>query len=312
MNFTSKIKEEIILSKQPDVRAFLSGFIRATGSIIVKKGQYGFLLATDNGNVFNYIFSIIKDTYGIEGVAEREEDSLNKKERYYLSYTGGKAMAVLSDLQILDGKNKSIVLNGIEEGDMLTSVDSKRSFIEGTFLGAGACTIPTDVTSKKTSFHLEVVFPHHDSAQAFSEMLSCFDIFASLTARRDYYIVYVKSFEQITDFLVVLNVPMALNEIIQKKAQRDANNTANRQVNCDIANMDKQLRTSEKQIRAIKLIESTIGLDSLSVELKETALLRKKYAEESLSDLAKRSGVTKSGLNHRLKKLVGIADNLQN
>ncbi len=137
------------------------------------------------------------------------------------------------------------------------------------------------------------------------------------TIRNKSEVLYAKTSEIIEDFLTYIGAGIHALEIMQVKIEKDIRNRANRCVNCDSANLDKTVAASEKSRRDIEYIIETAGLESLSAELRETALLRLDNPESSLSELCgmlsegKARPISRSGLNHRLKKLSQIAEELK-
>ena len=135
-------------------------------------------------------------------------------------------------------------------------------------------------------------------------------VFPTLTERKEHFIVYVKSSEEIKDFFALLSLPKSVLRITDCMVEREIRGAVNRQRNCDVGNVTKQVAASEKQIAAIGKIDAAIGLSELPDALQITAKARRDYPEETLAELAERLSVTKSCLNHRLRKLVELADEL--
>ena len=133
------------------------------------------------------------------------------------------------------------------------------------------------------------------------------------TVRGKNTVLYFKTSGHIEDFLTYIGAGLHALEIMQVKIEKDIRNRANRSVNCDSANLDKTVAASEKSRRDISFIIERRGLNSLPSELRETAILRMENPESSLSELCAlhSSQLSRSGLNHRLKKLSKIAENLQ-
>ena len=108
----------------------------------------------------------------------------------------------------------------------------------------------------------------------------------------------------------MIGCPSAVLKLTEKVVEKQLNNRINRQKNCDLANVNKQVEALEKYSQAINLIASTVGMFSLSEELRSAAEARINYPDDTLSELAERLNVSKSCLNHRLRRLVAIADEL--
>lgn len=183
------------------------------------------------------------------------------------------------------------------------------AFLRGVFVCCGS------VTNPKKEYHLEMVLPENARIEPLKGFITEHGIKIKSTIRNKSEILYAKTSEVIEDFLTYIGAGIHALEIMQVKIEKDIRNRANRCVNCDSANLDKTVAASEKSRRDIEYIIETAGLESLSAELRETALLRLENPESSLSELCGMlSGdkpISRSGLNHRLKKLSQIAEELK-
>ncbi len=317
MNFSAKIKKEIIdkgVNHSCCKKAFLAGFIRSTGSIIRVGDSYGFECSTDIEPALNYAVRLFKDLYSFtEGETYTYPDKLNKKDRFSLECVGEDAVAILFDLGILaydDTGDFELRLKSNKE--LLDKECCIKAFVKGMFIGSGHCTLP-DVKNPDTStgYHLEVVFTHKVPASDFAGYLARFGIFAKTITRRKATVVYIKSAEEISDFLALVNAPKAVLTVTDTIIKKQLKNNINRQKNCDIANVTKQVLAYEKHIDAIRLIEQTIGLNELTEDIYNTAVARRDNPDDTLMELALKLGITKSCLNHRLRKILAIAEELK-
>ncbi len=176
------------------------------------------------------------------------------------------------------------------------------SFMRGAFLAGGSVTDPTK------RYHLELVTDHFNVSRETSAVLLDMGFEAKSTDRNGNYILYLKNSGYIEDFLTTIGAPLASLEIMSAKVEKEMRNTIQRQVNCDTANVDKTLAAAQEQLESIRRIEKGIGLDNLPDKLQETALLRIANPEASIAELAQLANppVTKSCLNHRLRKLMEL------
>lgn len=185
------------------------------------------------------------------------------------------------------------------------------AFLRGVFVCCGS------VTDPKKEYHLEMVLPESSRIEPLKGFIAEHGIKIKSTIRNKNEVLYAKTSEVIEDFLTYIGAGIHALEIMQVKIEKDIRNRANRCVNCDSANLDKTVAASEKSRRDIEYIIETAGLESLSAELRETALLRLENPESSLSELCgmlsegKERPISRSGLNHRLKKLSQIAEELK-
>jgi len=182
----------------------------------------------------------------------------------------------------------------------------RRSYIRGAFLAGGA------ITNPEKSYHLELVTDHFNVSRETYSLLLEMGFSPKETARGGNYISYFKQSSAIEDFLTLIGAPLHAMELMSAKIEKDMRNSVNRKVNCDTANVSKTVDASATQIEAIERIETAGAFTALSEKLKQTARLRMHYPELSIKELADISTppVTKSCMNHRLRKLVEISDAL--
>ena len=179
----------------------------------------------------------------------------------------------------------------------------RRSFIRGAFLTGGAITDP------EKSYHLELVTAHFNVSREVYPLLQEMGFYPKETSRGGNYITYFKQSAAIEDFLTLIGAPLHAMMLMSAKIEKDMRNSVNRKVNCDTANAGKTVDASAAQIEAIRKIEAAGVFESLPEKLKQTAQLRLRYPEFSIKELADMSTppVTKSCLNHRLRKLVELS-----
>lgn len=179
----------------------------------------------------------------------------------------------------------------------------KLSFCRGAFLAGGA------VTDPEKDYHLEWSTCHLGVSRAFPVILHELGFTAKQTQRKGNYITYIKHSGKLEDMLTALGAGVAAMEVMTAKIEKDLRNDANRQVNCDAANLDKVVQAAQEQIAAIEKLQRAGVLSALPEKLQQTARLRLDQPESTLSELAGQLSppVTKSCLNHRLRKLMALA-----
>lgn len=179
------------------------------------------------------------------------------------------------------------------------------AFLAGTFLSCGTISDP------KKDYHLEFTVPYMNLAKSLVTFLEETELSPKQSNRKGYNIVYFKGSESIEDCLYLMGASSAMFEMMNVEIIKNIRNKANRTANCETANIDKTVKASLVQIDAIEKIESTKGLDYLNNDLREMAVLRKDNPEASLAELSRLSGMSRSGVNHRLKKIVEIAQQIK-
>lgn len=181
------------------------------------------------------------------------------------------------------------------------------AFLRGVFVSCGSITDPNK------EYHLEIVLPVPSRTERLRRFIEEHGIAVKLTIRGKTPVLYIKESGVIEDFLTYIGAGNHALEIMRVKIEKDFRNRVNRSVNCDSANLDKTVAASEKSRREIELIGEKIGFSALKPELRETARLRLENPEASLSELCELFDppISRSGLNHRLKKLAQIANELK-
>ena len=176
-----------------------------------------------------------------------------------------------------------------------------------TFIKCGSMADP------KKEYHLEVLFKTKKRATEFVILLENFNIPAKIIKKGNGYITYIKDSENIVNFLALIGANNAVLRFEETRVLKDARNSVNRLVNCETANLSKTANAAVRQVENIKLIQNKIGISSLPENLQEIALLRVEHEEMSLKELGEMLNppISKSGVNHRLKKIEQIANDLK-
>ena len=180
------------------------------------------------------------------------------------------------------------------------------AFLRGTFLAGGS------VTDPEKRYHLELDTTHSQASREVSVLLEEMGFSPRAVLRGGSSVTYFKQSEHIEDFLTTIGAPVAAMDIMTAKVDKEIKNRANRAMNCDMANVNKTLDAAENQMETIEKLRREGKLDTLPSQIKETALLRMANPELSLAQLAEKHDppITKSCLNHRLRKIMEIGRNL--
>lgn len=206
------------------------------------------------------------------------------------------------------------VLKLVDHGDYL-SVNPmlvernccKQAFIRGAFLATGSLSDP------EKGYHFEIVCDREEQADMISSLIRDFSIEPKQIQRKKYHVVYIKDGSMIVDLLNVMGAHVSLMDMENIRILKDMRNSVNRRVNCETANLNKIVHAAVKQMEDISYIEQTKGLKYLPEHLREIASLRMEEPDTSLVELGKKLDppIGKSGVNHRLKKISDIADELR-
>lgn len=314
MSFSQTVKEEIIKknSTKKQVKALIQGLLLSCGSLIISDGKLSFIASNESENVILLLKDKLESCYaGVEVNIIKVVKSFKQKERFELSVSSGFNELILKDLGILIEIAEGLVFSGVADKSFLKSEDDEIAFLVGVFLGSGTISAPLG-EEKKYGYHFEVVLEQEEQADLVLEMFSNFDIFPKKIQRNEQFVVYLKNSEAILDTLSLFGSSKVVLGLHSAKVDRDLNNTTNRQMNCYTANVDKAVGAAVKQMKAIEVLQNTIGIENLPDTLAEAALARLSNPESSLSDLLSvlDSKISKGALAQRFNKIIELAKEL--
>ncbi|ASK62750.1 DNA-binding protein WhiA [Virgibacillus phasianinus] len=309
MSFASEIKKELTAIEVDSCCTFaeLSALIRMNGVISVSKQEYLLDVQTENAAIARRIYTLIKSQYDfpVELLVRRKMKL--KKNNVYIVRMKEDVRKLLSDLDIL--QESYTFVRSISKSYVKKSC-CKKAYLRGAFLAGGSINNP-----ETSSYHLEIFNFYQEHNEALCDLLNKFNLKARKLERKTGYITYIKEAEKITEFLSIIGAHNALFKFEDVRIVRDMRNSVNRIVNCETANLNKTIGAAFRQIENIKLIDRTVGLDVLPEKLKEIAELRVQHEDitlKELGELVSTGKISKSGVNHRLKKIDEYADKLRN
>ena len=312
MSFTSEIKNEILSVKINGAkaqRAFISAFLRTCGSIEIVSDKFGFSVTSDPQSVA-YFCRIVRYLYG-----ERcDESGGTDKGRAVARLLSDRCLDILVDLGILGWEDGGVTVSLGIGAELVDDDNSFRAYIIGAFLGSGSITVPKvdDKKKSKTGYHLEIVFSKYVTANDFSNILAERGFMPRLVERKEQFVVYFKSVEEIENLIGLCGASGAYLKLTELEIQKGIRNAENRKLNCEMSNLTKTIDASIKQRDDIRLIAELIGLDGLKQSLKDVAVARLNSDDDiSMQQLADSLGISKSCLSHRLRKLSEIAQTLK-
>lgn len=305
MSFTSDIKKEIIsdgLSKEGRKSA-ISAFLRTSGDVGLREGTPLFYFVSETENVAEFFMSAFYEAFGRElFISHATKDKMSGRAKLVIQCPADISEKVAKELGLI--KKSGDLREGISSA-LISKTERKIAYIKGAFLGSGSCTLP--VEGGKTGYHLEIIFAKKNLAKDFCKLLSDMELIAKLTERKESYVVYIKSKELISDFLSVIGADGCLRKLSTLVEKRDKANNDNRARNCIAGNADKTAIAAVKQVVAIERLKKQGGFADLSAELRVLAKARLENPTMSLQELADKLGVSKSCLNHRMRKLLSLA-----
>lgn len=291
MSYASRVKDELsrqLSSARHCQIAEIAAIISLCGRIsITADNRYSIKIHTENVAVARKYFTLLKKTFNIR---------LDVMVRQNKGIRGGRSFEVVSygDLSAV-------------RHVLIQNLCCKRAFIRGAFLASGS------VSDPEKGYHFEIVCNSLEKANQLCDMIGSFGIEARVTMRKKNHIVYIKEGAQIVDMLNIMEAHVALMNFENIRILKEMRNSVNRQVNCETANLNKTVSAAVKQIEDIQYIKATIGFDQLPEGLTEIAELRLEQPQATLKELGQMLTpcVGKSGVNHRLRKLSLIAEELR-
>ncbi len=202
---------------------------------------------------------------------------------------------------------KNELTNEILEIDLNTKSESLRSIVKGAFMSTGS------VNNPESNYHLEMSFMEKKNAEYVLNICKYYDVNLKLLESKGKFILYIKEGEEISKFLALIGANNGVMKFEDIRTTREVRNNVNRKVNCETANLNKTIDASVNQVNDIKLIQKLNKFEELSTDLQAIALLRLEYQDLSLKELGEQlePPLGKSGVNHRMKKIHEIAEELR-
>lgn len=305
MSFASHTKKELTSLDVSDccAKSELSALIRMNGVVSLANRKFVVDVKTENAAIARRIYALIKQIYDLHvDLLVRRKMKLKKNNVYIVRITE-KANQILDELRIM-GESFSFV-NQIDE-TLIEKECCKRAYLRGAFLAGGSVNNP-----ETSAYHLEVFSIYEEHCNSINDLMNLYGLSSKVLERKKGFICYIKESEKISDFLTVVEAHYALMHFEDARIMRDMRNNVNRITNCDNANINKTVSAAGRQVDNINLIDKELGLGSLPEKLREVAYARIQYHDAPLKELCEIVGISKSGLNHRLKKLDAIADGLR-
>ncbi|HAB7600133.1 TPA_asm: DNA-binding protein WhiA [Listeria monocytogenes] len=308
MSFASETKKELTHMdvSDSDVKVELAAFIRMNGAISFSSQLVIMDVQTENAAIARRMYQLLKDLYEVPiELLVRRKMKLKKNNVYIVRLKSG-TRGILEDLRILEPP--MTFTKSIDRG-FVKKRSAKRAYLRGAFLASGSVNNP-----ETSSYHLEIFSVYEEHNEAICALMNQFDLNARTLERKNGFITYLKEAEKITEFLSIIGATSALLHFEDVRIMRDMRNSVNRLVNCETANLNKTINAAVRQIDNIKYIQSTVGLEALPERLREIAALRIANEDVTLKELGEMlttGQVSKSGINHRLRKLDQIAERLR-
>jgi DNA-binding protein WhiA len=311
MSFSIDVKEEIVryeFANDGEKKALLSSLARINGTISMGKGGVALEIRSENAKIAKLLFVIIKDLYNVDARILVAKKMKLKKNNVYLLQVGNRGIEILEDLQIY--KNGKLDHN--PNKDILKNTGDLRAYLMGSFLASGSV---NDPVSK--NYHLEITTHSDKHAEFLTKIISKFELNAKIIKRRNVYVVYIKKSEEISDFLRIINANNCVLDFEEERINKDYWNSNNRLTICEVSNEVKTIKSANTQLEYIEKIYAHSKEYLLDEKDKKIISIRKENPEANMQEIADifnslyGTNVSKSGINHRLRKIKEIANNIE-
>lgn len=313
MSFSRDVKEELshsIPSARHCQLAEISAILSMCGIIrISENDRIEIEVRTENSAVARKFHALIRRCFQICPEVLIRSHSNNHRVHTYVQMIAvhEDAVRILRATKLMNREGDIEEHLSILDSVLIQRSCCKRAFIRGCFLATGSITEP------EKAYHFEIVCNDMGKAEQVRDLLNFFELDAKIVERKRYYVVYIKEGAHIVDALNVMEAHISLMNLENVRILKDMRNSVNRRVNCETANINKTVSAAVKQVEDIKYIRDHMGFGNLSEGLRQMAELRLAEPELPLKDLGQRLNppVGKSGVNHRLRKLSNIANELR-
>ena len=308
MSFSSDCKEELIRIRvrNPAQRlSQLSGITFTAGGIRISR-QPALFYHTENAATAKHTAQIALSLYDADAVVEEKRLEHRRNPIYEVTLSGSDIEKLMSYTGAMTRSDGSFRLMSEIPSVVFSDEENQRAFLRGCFLGSGSCTDPN------RAYHLEIVFRSKAVAERAAEMMRSFHLPAKTSVRNgDRFLVYLKEGDDVSGMLALIGASSSALALENVRVNKDMRNYINRTSNCETANLDKQVVASLKQRSAIVLIDKHIGIRSLPASLQQAAQLRLAHPDATVQELADLAEIQKSGMYHRLDRLMKLAEGLE-
>ncbi len=312
MSFSGKVKDELAghvnMARHCQIAELAAIFLFCARIEQGENTESALVINAENGIIIKKCFTLLRKTFNIETSAQKNDEKTG--------IMSDSTSIVITDRDLVWNIFRTLKLvgdngtfYGFEEPVnpiLIKNSCCRRAFLRGAFLCVGSMSDPVK------GYHLELVTDNERKAFQIQQIIREFELDAKIIRRKKYFVVYLKEGSNIVDFLNICEAHVSLMQFENERIVKEMRNSINRRVNCETANISKTVNAAAKQIADIGKIRDTIGFSNLPQNLREMAMVRLEYPDASLKELGGYlvPPVGKSGVNHRLRKLSEIADEI--
>lgn len=303
MSFSHDVKEELTRLPLADTIAQMSeleAMLRLSSEVVISSEGIRVSFQTSYAQVCSRFLNLLKNYIKCDvSLVSKKVNKLNQNNIYYANIDE-MSDALIEEFGLLgDSNNKE---------NILVNDSTKSAYLRGAFLTRGSVNSPAS-----SNYHLEMYTTNEHEAIFIQQLMNYFNLNAKITKRRESLVIYLKELEAIKDFLRIIGTSNAVFKMEEAQIEREMSQSIKRQINIEGANDAKTLAASSEQIKFIRVIEYNYPLEKLDGKLLMVMKVRKQNPEASLNELIEimkeeyNENITKSGLNHRFRKLKEIA-----
>ncbi len=313
MSFSRKVKEELARQESAARHCLIAEFaaiftlcgkVKTAGG-----GRIRLQIDTENLTVAQKSYILLEKTFHVHAEVTVRNHNIKAAGVSYMLAVDSKedVLRILKAIKVIDEAGNLWGVSMQIQNRLVQNTCCKRAYLRGSFLVAGS------VTNPEKAYHLELAVQSARYAQQLQRLISHFQIEAKIVERKKYHVLYIKEGAQIVEFLNVIGAHLALMELENVRIVKEVRNSVNRQVNCETANISKTVAAAARQMEDIRYLQKNMGFSHLAKNLREIAQLRMEYPDSSLQELGEKLPVpiSKSGVNHRLRKISRLAEQLR-
>jgi len=308
MSFAAQTKKELTMVDTDTCceKAELAALIRMNGSVSLSSRKVVLDISTENAAIARRIYVLVKKHFEVHVELLVRKKMRLKKNNVYIVRLPERVQEILGSLKIV---SEGFIFTPEIDEEIISKSCCKRSYLRGAFLAGGSVNNP-----EGSSYHLEIATMYEEHCRSLVDLANGFDLNARCIERKKGFILYIKEGEKIIELLNIIGAHQALFKFEDVRIMRDMRNSVNRIVNCETANLNKTIGAAVRQIDNIKLIQKELGLENLPERLREVAEVRLMHPDLNLTEVGEmlKVKVSKSGVNHRLRKIDELAEKIRN
>jgi len=307
MSFSDQVRNEITREKNSEEDchlAELAAIIKVEGSLQIANHKTGLKMVSQKAVVARELYKLLKEKYNFKTeIRVGKKSSFDKGNYYIINIPPQEGIKdLLIEIGLID---ENFSFNHSIKSEFLKKQSCRKAYLKGLFLATGMLADPN------SEYHLEFFVKYEDYAEELIELFNKIDIDIKMRKRKENYSLYIKKAEDIIKILNLIGAKSTQLKIENTRILKEVKNEVNRKVNLETANLSRTAIAAQKQLENIEFINRTIGLNKVSSSLQEIAELRKENPFASLKELGEMIGISKSGVNHRLRRVKKIAEDIK-